>query len=513
MTASNPKTTFTIVAANTVVENAEQKVLLVGQMISGTATPGALVTNIQNESSENDLFGRQSQLAEMVRAFKRINPVSRLDAIPLADNGSGVAATAAVTFTGTATASGTLYVSVGSSVNHRYQLDVSSGNTAATLATNLTALITADLSALMSAAAVSGACNLTALNDGTIANSYTIKVEGLVEGISVAITAPSAGATDPSVTSVFDVIDGLRYQTIVMPVQYGTSTLGTLLTSRFNVDNDVLDGIGVFTKIDTYANLVTLGGTLNNQSLIVLGNQTVSRTALKGGQIVEFDFCISAEFAAVRALRLTLDQNISQYVLGGESRDQFGGPALSTLPYFNTPFYNLPVIEQGDQFTSLEIDALNAAGISVLLNNIANNQLIAGQIVTTYKTDAGGNPDLSYKYLNYVDTISNIREYMFNNAKSDFRQARLTQGDLVPNRRMFNQAGIEAVFDGYYLALSGPDFVLVQAGEGAMQYFKENRSASIDLSQGQVTMNMVVPIVTQLREILATLKISFSTDS
>ena len=42
---------------------------------------------------------------------------------------------------------------------------------------------------------------------------------------------------------------------------------------------------------------------------------------------------------------------------------------------------------------------------------------------------------------------------------------------------MANQGSIEAYIDGLYSTLSGEDYVLTQAGEAALKYFKANRSA------------------------------------
>lgn len=515
MSLSNPKTTFTIVPAQTIASNQPQRILMVGQKTSaGSATSGSLVSDIQNDGSENTLFGENSMLAEMVRAFKRVNKICRLDAIPLDDNGSGVAATGSVTFSGTPSATGSFSIAVGSSINHNYTIDVSLTDTPTSLASALAAAINADTKSPVTASAALGVVTLTAVNKGTIGNFIGLQTSGSVAGIVVALTAMGSGATNPSLTGLFDVVAGFRYQTVIYPSEYTISTLTTnFLDQRWNVDNAILDGVGIITATDTFSNLKTLGNANNSQNLVIIGNKVINRDALKGGAILELNYVISSYFGAVRALRFTQDVNISQYVIGGQSRDQFGGPALATLPYFNTPFFFLPIIAQGDQFTQIEEDELGTTGVSILGNNIANNQVIAGQIYTTYKTDAGGNPDVTYKFLNYVDTISNAREFMFNNAKSDFRQSRLTEGDLIPNRKMHNATSIAAVFTGYYQVLSGQDYVLLQAGEDALQYYKENLFVSIDLASGKATLDMKVPIVTQLRQILATLQISFSTNS
>ncbi|NIS23463.1 hypothetical protein GWN75_05955, partial [candidate division KSB1 bacterium] len=67
-------------------------------------------------------------------------------------------------------------------------------------------------------------------------------------------------------------------------------------------------------------------------------------------------------------------------------------------------------------------------------NNIAGNAVILSDAYTTYKTDAAGNPDPTFEFLNYVDTDSGVREYFYNNARADLAQSRLTDGDLAVNR-------------------------------------------------------------------------------
>lgn len=514
MPISNPKTSFSILAAQTILQNQPQRVLLVGQKTSaGSATSGSLVQDIQNDSSENTLFGENSMLAEMVRNFKSINKASRLDAIPLSDNGSGVAATGSVVFSGTPTDTGSYTVAIGSTANHSYSLSVALTDTPTSLATALAAAINADTKVSVTALASTGTVTLTAVNAGTVGNGIWLQNSGTTPGISIALTALSGGATDPSLTGLFAVIDGLRYQTVGYPSEYDLTVLKNLLDPRWNVNNDILDGVGIIYKSDSFANLKTLGNANNTQNVVILGGKAINRTTYKGNQIFELTYAITAQFAAVRSLRFTQDVNISQYIIGGQSRDQFGSAALASLPYFNMPFALLPLINQGDEFTQEEVDELGTTGVSVLGNNLADTQIITGAIYTTYKTDAGGNPDVTYKYLNYVDTISNAREFMFNNAKSDFRQSRLTEGELIPNRKMHNRSSIAAIVTGYYLTLSGEDYTLVQAGEAAITFFKNNLTVTLDLSLGKVFISMKVPIVTQLREIIAVMQIAFSTNS
>jgi phage tail sheath gpL-like len=512
---SQPDISINIIPAQQVQSTNPQRVLFIGQQTAAaTATSGELQTSIGNASEENGLFGIDSMLAGMIRAGKIINGQTRFDAIGLDDNGAGVAATGTVVFaTGPATEDGTFTVTVGSDRNHKYAITVSDTDTVTTVGDALVTAITADTKAPFSAVNVTGTVTVTAGHKGTIGNGITLKVEGTVAGITHSVTAMTGGATDPVLTTLFDAIDGERYQTIVWPSEYGFTAVTDELDPRFNTNNDILDGVAISSKTDTLANLKTAGNAENSLSLQILGNRTVNDTSYKGSALLEFDYVMASQLSAVRSLRLTEDANISQYVISTfGARDSFGGPALASLPYFNTPFFQLPTISAGKGFTTVEIKELEDTGIAVLGNNRAGNTIIAGEIVTTRKTDAAANPEDTFKYLNNVDTSVTVREFMFNNLKSRFAQSRLTGGDLVPNRSMANQGVIEAYLDGLYTILSGEDYVLTQAGADALTFFKENRTVTLNLLEGKVTVVMKTPIVVQFRTLIATMQIAFSTE-
>jgi len=127
---SQPDVTVNIVGANEAVANSDHQVLFVGQQTSGSATSGDLQQNIQDDNSWDTLFGANSQLAGMIRDFRAINKATQIDAIGLDDNGSGVAATGNVTFTGTATEDGELEIIVGSERNFSFTIAVSDTDTA-----------------------------------------------------------------------------------------------------------------------------------------------------------------------------------------------------------------------------------------------------------------------------------------------------------------------------------------------------------------------------------------------
>lgn len=510
-----PSSTFSLASADVEVANAVQKVLLVGQYVTAGAgvSNGSWHQNLDNSGGENEKFGRTSMLAAMVRAFKKIAPTVQLDAIALAD-AAGTARVVDIPITGTATEAGTFQIVAGSEVLHKFSLAVANGEAAATTLSNAVALLNADLDLPCVASVSTTNLRLTFQNDGTIANGLGVEITGVVAGITIGTVLESTpGATDPTLTNILDVIGNTRYQGIVWPYAEATEEVTELLDSRFNVTNNVLDGVAFTARVDTHANLLTDLATAekNSQSLVFIGDELISDGAngYLGPAQNEAGYLKATYFAAIRALRLTPDQAISQYVTTSAALDQFGGPALASLPYFNTPFGHLPVTGQGRGFDDTELEQLVAAGGTVFGQNPAGSAAIAGEVVTTYLTDGAGNSDITWKYLNYVDTASGAREYFHNNVKKRFAQSRLTQGTITAGRDMANALSIKAYIVKLYNDLAAPGFSLVQGGEDAIKFFKDNIVVTIDMALGKATITMKLPIITQLRTIVATVKIDF----
>lgn len=510
MAQSFPVITANINSALTPQTPGERSILLTGCMISGTASSGALVEDLLSEADFNNAFGRTSQIAKAGRALINALSVSRIrpkiSAIGLVDNGSGVAATGTIAFSGTATAAGTITVYIDSIINGKYELAVAVGDTAATLGAALETAITANADSPVSAVDTTGSVALTAKNDGTQGNTIGLKYDlGDTTGITITLTAMASGATDPSLTTLFDPVADKRYTTIVYPAEWGTSTLTTFTEARFNVDNKILDGMGLVCKADTYANSNTALDALNQKTLAYIPNKLISDADHKGGAIFESPLVIAAQAAAYRELRLTVGSNTSSIVTNGQGT---GGSFFGGIPYHNTPFINLPIIETGDDFSDTEALELETSGGWLLRNNPANTVVISNEAVTTYKTNTLGNTDTTFKYINYVDTLSLSREYIFNNLKADLSQHILTTGDLIAGRPMVNAQGFVATMMKYYSALSGINgnnsYVLLRAGTSEAAAFKTaiEDSIVITLSTGTITAESIANIVTQVRNLI-----------
>jgi phage tail sheath gpL-like len=505
---SFPAVTTTISGAVTQVSQQPQKILVVSQKTAaGTATSGALNENIQ--SNADTLAGEASFGASVVRAVRGVNEDTQVDAIFLDDNGAGVAATGTIAFTGTATAAGELTVIIASERNHTLSVAVAIGDTATDVGDTLAAAILADTKIPVTSVNTTGSVALTATNDGTAGNDMPMEVRGSVAGISVALTAMASGATDPALTGVFDVVGETRYQTILWTWADSTTELTTFVDGRFNVTDDILDGLGYVGKADTLANHLSAVGALNS-FIVYIADEVENTAEVKGAALLEMGIVSSAYAGALRALKLTEGAAIASLNAGESGLDGIGGPALASRPLANTPVFEMIPMRQGRGWEKLEIKQLNDVGASVIGNNRAANQIVLGEQLTTRNT-SGGSPDDSFKFVNYFDTSVNIREFYSNNLRSRYAQSRLTDGSPVAGRPMANQRNIEAALIEFYDTLSGAQFVLTRAGEDNRNFFIGNLVVSLNLQTGVVTWSAKSPIVTQIREISGNIQIVFAT--
>lgn len=505
---SEPEVTLSIIPAAQLAGVQEQKVLIVGQMLSGgTATAGALIQDHPDDATEDALFGQRSHVAGLVREFKKLNQRSQLDILPIDDDGSAVQATSIATVTGTATADGTITLTVGSGKLYKLDIDITSGDTATEVGDAIVTAFTAKADAPFTAANVTGTVTFTASNGGTLANEWDIAVEGATAGIAVALTAWASGATDPTLTGILSVIANVRYQTVVWASVYALTEIETELNTRFNLTNDVKDGVALQVKRGTLATLTSYVSTLNSQSVVVIPNKTVSTATHEGSAIPEMPDVICAQIAAIRALRLTTDAPLTQFLTTVAAQDQFGGIGIASLPYHNTLLPNLPLPDISDFFSDSDIASFKTSGIAAIGPNRANNGIIMGDMITTYLTDAAANTDTSYKFLNTVDTASVIREFFFANYKVRYVQSRLTDGDLIAGKDMTNAGSFRAFSNQLYDELA--DDALTQAGRVAKKDFDDNLSIVVDVSAGKITVNMAPLLVTQVRIIIGTIQVNF----
>ena len=520
-----PKTTVNKLSAQVPAGVDSQKILVIGQKTSGgSAAAGALNIGVA-KADINTLFGERSIVANQLRPIFKLfedsqsDTLPRVDVIALDDAGAATAAASTITITAasgtTATEAGTITFKI---AGKEFAFDVAEGATIADLGAALNTLIGADSEVPFTATETGNVVTMTAVNKGTVGNNIPVSVSGVnyngsdyvLGNVEVAITAFTTGATDPTMTNVLDVVGDTRYQTITAPIEYGTDyVLGDFLDTRFNVQNDILDGVFVAYKADTVANLKTLASGLNSQSALIIGDKVYTAGDFKGGALQLLGYDVAAQVSAIRAMRLTDGCNILNITPAASygALDGVGGMEIASLPYANTIMNDVDVINDGIGFSKVEIAELKTAGISVIGNNVAKNGVVMGEMVSTYLTDGAGNDDVTWHFLNTIDTMSVSAEYIFKNLKKRFAQSRLTSGAIIAGRNMTNETIIKAYLAQLYKELSA--VTLVPAGKEAEDYFYSHIQLEIDYVEGSVTTIENFPIVVQLREIVATLLTKF----
>lgn len=511
---SEPRLNVTLTSQRDLLSLAPQRVLLVNSLASdGTTSPGTLLKDIPNDDSWEQGVGPASFLAQDIRAFKRLNKTTPVDAIVVA-LGTGQA-TSTVTFSGSANTDGTVSVTVASRKNYKVDVAVPQGTTLADIVTALAAAITGLVVAPVEAAANVAILELASKNDGLQGNNLSLEVSTDIPGLVAVATAFSGGTAAPTLTDLFDVVGDQRYQTVCAPAEWGSAFLTDFLDPRFNVENDILDGVGFNTFTDDLSGHIAAATALDSASLVYFANKevTLAETDNKyvGSALLEQNSVISAQFAALRSLRLTEGADIANIVVTNEPADQIGGPALASLPYANTPFFDLALIDRDKIWALVDEEQLNAAGASIFVNNKAFSNVLVSRVVTTYKTDAVGLEDSTFKFLNAVDTGVEIREVYFDAFKAEYAQARLTIGDVVPNVSMVNTGMIRAFCVSIYQSLGDTEFVLTEVSQEIIRFYKQNLSVEIeDLQEGRVKVSMRVVPVSQLRTVDMPIEVVFT---
>lgn len=516
---SRPGVTAQLLAAAGAVQPEPFRVLIVGQTgTDGTASDGVTYKDVESLTNDEvkSLFGTKGDLTNrIIKAREICNSRFAIWVIPKAP-AAGTAATLDLVYAGAATEDKIMTVRPISAKQFSFNITVENGDTAAVVATKVKAGLDALVASFPAAnALVTATLTLTANDVGTLGNKYVVEHENIPAGITVNTNGTysrdqfTSGATDPTVTGIFDNVESTRFHSILWPWQDNFSEVQDFLEARNVINNSFLHGVAMIGYDDTEANIkakVNGGSPLNSPNLIFIGNRVESSAAVF---IEPADWRV-AEFAAIEGLRLTDDVPIAQYITTSAPLDTVGGAGSASLAYYNTPLANTNPPDPDLQFDEQEQVNLTDDGFTIVGVNSSVTNTIMRDVVTTYKFNTLGNPDVTFKYLNYIRTSYLALEIFFRTLKSSYSQSRLTEGDVVAGRAIANKETIEAEYTRIYKLLSGEDFVLTQAGADAESFFFENLSITLDIADGKVTSSGQLPIVTQIRDFIVTFQVAFS---
>lgn len=424
--------------------NLNQRALLIGQMTSaGAATAGVPVLS-QGPIADQAAFGTNSMLAQMIKAYRLNDSFGELWCLPLADDGSGTAATGSIAFTGPATAPGTLSLYIG---GVRVTQAVTSGMTAAQLATALVATIAAatDLQLAVTAVvdgSITSKVNFTAVHKGLNGNDIDIRLnyrgnaggEVTPAGIAATITAMASGATNPSLTTPLANLSDEPFDFIVMPFTDSTSldAMKTFMDDATGRWSWVRKIYGHFFSAHraTTGNLQTFGAARNDQHGSVMGFYDSPSTK----------WAWASAYAAQVAVSVRADPGLPFHTL----------PLIGILP---------PPISS--RFTISERNTLLFKGVSTFTVQQDGTCLIEGAI-TTYQTNAYSQPDNSYLLVVRLYTLAYCLRFLETRITTKYARVKLAADGtrFGPGANVITPAIIKTELIAAYMELE--DLGLVQ---------------------------------------------------
>lgn len=352
-----------------------QKVLIVGQRLTGGTVAANTLVNIFSVADANTYFGRGSILALMVAAAVAANPYLSMQAIALDDAGASVAATGTITVTGAATAAGVVTAQIGDML---VQIAVASGDTQNTIAANLKAQFDKQPDLPVSAAVATNIVTLTAKNKGTVGNG--IKIFSSVTtgiGITLANVAMASGATDPTVATALATVFAAGHSVIITPWN-DTTNLTSLRTHLDNAGGPLEQrgAIGVYAHVGTVSQATTLAASVNGGRL----------TCALLPSCYENSFELAAAYGAVIASEEDPARPLNTLALTG----------ISAPP-------------QTAWLDRVSVENCLYNGVTPLTVGPGNKVQIE-RAITTYTLDPQGIPDISLLDLTTIRTLDYVRK-------------------------------------------------------------------------------------------------------
>lgn len=385
-----------------------QKLCLIGQMTNSGSLAALTPTGILSEADAVLYSGNGSMVHRMVRAAYQANPNVAITIVNLADAEGAAAAGGSILFATTATATGTLYVTIGKDL---VQLVIPSGMTPAQAATAFAALITAHPELPISAA-VNGSTpaqvDLTAKNKGTVGNQIQVAATLAGVGMTATVTALTGGSGDPDLDTALAVIFPAKYDKVVSPYNNLTNptTLMTYsgspvakLKAHLQTVSGALEqrrGFGVFAQSGSVALATTLSAAANYERF--------SMGYMRGVKMW------TPELAAAYAATWMAQPDPAMPLNGMEVR-------------------GVDVPAQASWFTRAEQETLLANGVTPLEVSGGETVRIV-RAITTYTVNASGTPDVSYLDVTTLTALDYGDVAIRNRINSKFRPAKITARTL-----------------------------------------------------------------------------------
>lgn len=357
------------------------KVAIIGQRLSSGTIAEATPKLISSVSQAEEYFGKGSQIADMIRAYKDNDENTELWACAL-DDGGITKASGSFVFSGTATRAGEVAAYI---AGYRVAVAVEEGDTAADVAGALrTKLAEPEYEHFpVTITGSSATVNVIAKNGGAKGNEMDIRLnyydgEALPEGITCSVTQPASGASAPDLADAIAALGSEQFDVFIHP--YTDSNNLTAMEDELEDRWGPLtqnDGVAITANNDVYADLITMGDARNSPHQMIVGLYSSPTPPWRIAAAVGANVAFYGQIDPARPFQtLELKGCLS--------------PAIT------------------NRFTASERQLLLKSGIATCMVDSAGDLRIE-RLVMTYKENPFGAQDISYRDVNTLLTLSYIR--------------------------------------------------------------------------------------------------------
>lgn len=373
--------------AVTTLPTNEQEVLIVAPMVGGS-TAFSAPQKVFSDTEAETLFGAGSTAHLMVRQAIKNNPLIRLTVVGLKDHSAGVASVGKVTFTGTATHSGVISVSI---AGETYETAAAKAEAVGTIIQRLIALINASrYSSVTASLEGTAVLKLTSKVKGELGNELSLAARSTASGLSVAITNFAGGQRNAQLAAALTSVAGTHYNVIISP--FSDNENATALREHLELMASPIEdkpSIGVMGWRGTLATGTTLTSRLNSERITVGWYK----------RAMESNAMIAAGFGAV---------------IAGEE-----DPArpLNTLEV-----KGLTLVDDAQKPLFSEVNQALFNGLSPL--EVVVNRVQISRAITTYTKNVTNTDDPSYLDLTTPRTLDFVRKAIQTRQRLRFPRAK-----------------------------------------------------------------------------------------
>lgn len=378
--------------------------LIIGQRLSTGTKLEKNVDLVTSADQARGFYGPGSQLHRMAEFYFKNNKVTKTFFASLDDLGGGVVATGSITFTGTATKAGSIFIYVG---GRRFVVAVAVGDTATVIAAAVDTVVDAEEKVAVTGIPTVGALDFTAKHKGEAGNDIDIRInyndgEILPEGVTAVIVAMSSGAGNPLLQDIIDILGEEQYNIIISPYNDATNltAIETELVDRFGPVRQN-DGVYFTSKRGTVGTLVTFGTGRNSPHVSIMHSEKILN--------------LTEEFASAVGGQIALE-----------------GQADPARPFQTLALLGITAPGITERFTITENDQLLNSGIATF--QVDRGSVVRIQrAITMFQTNAASAVSTSFLDVNTLLTLMFLRFDFRTQILTKFPRAKLADdGVLVP---------------------------------------------------------------------------------